>query len=413
MMAPTHRRGPRPLPLHLSLAMTRGMVAAATAPLSGSGWSNWSGGWPISKAGQAEAERIGAALAAGRHPPEAFQAAVLRRLAQDDAALIAGIAAYRRHPWRREMEEAPVVWTEGGSRLLDFGGEGVPVLVVPSLVNRAQVLDLAPGHSMLRHMAAHGCRVLLLDWGWPGEIERGFTLTDYIAGRLERALCSAPVTALGPVALVGYCMGGLLALAAALRRPERVRALALLATPWDFGAGGTEMAERGRAMAALLPGLEPILEATGCLPVDVIQMLFANLDPWAIARKFRAFGRLDPESPRATLFVALEDWLNDGIPLAAPVVRECLGGWYGRNEPGSGHWRVAGAAVDPAALAQPAFLAIPQADRIVPPASALALAARLPAAHIHMTPAGHIGMAAGSRAETALWSPLLQWLAHL
>ena len=44
---------------------------------------------------------------------------------------------------------------------------------------------------------------------------------------------------------------------------------------------------------------------------------------------------------------------------------------------------------------------------------AMALAARLPGAHIHQTPAGHIGMAAGGKAETALWSPLLQWLTGL
>jgi poly(3-hydroxyalkanoate) synthetase len=413
MTGPMLRRGPRPLPLHLSLAMTRGMAALTMPPPSAAGWNSWNNGWPISKAGQAEAERIGAALAAARHPPEAFRAAVLRRLAREDREMIAGIAAYRRHPWQRDAAEVPVVWREGGSRLLDFGGTGMPVLVVPSLVNRAQVLDLLPGHSMLRHLAAQGCRVLLLDWGWPGEVERGFTLTDYIAGRLERALAAAPVAALGPVALVGYCMGGLLTLAAALRRPDRVRALALLATPWDFAAGGAEATERARGLATLLPGLEPVMQATGSLPVDVIQALFAMLDPWAIARKFRAFARLDPAGSRAVQFVALEDWLNDGIPLAAPVARECLGGWYGRNEPGSGRWRVAGAVVDPAALALPTFLAIPQADRIVPPASALALAARMPAAHVHMTPAGHIGMAAGGRAEAALWSPLLRWLADL
>lgn len=413
MTGPMLRRGPRPLPLHLSLAMMRGMAATGMPPPSAEGWNTWNSGWPISKAGRSEAERIGAALAAARHPPEAFRAAVLRRLAEQDRALIAGIAAYRRHPWQRDLPEAPVVWQEGTSRLLDYGGAGIPLLVVPSLVNRAHVMDLLPGHSMLRHLAAQGCRVLLLDWGWPGEVERGFTLTDYIAGRLERALAAAPVAALGPVALVGYCMGGLLALAAALRRPERVRALALLATPWDFAAGGAEATERARGLAGLLPGLEPILQATGSLPVDAIQWLFAMLDPWAIARKFRAFARLGPDSPRTIQFVALEDWLNDGIPLAAPVARECLGGWYGRNEPGSGRWRVAGAVVDPAALQLPAFLAIPQADRIVPPASALALAARMPTAHVHMTPAGHIGMAAGGKAEAALWSPLLRWLADL
>jgi polyhydroxyalkanoate synthase len=61
---------------------------------------------------------------------------------------------------------------------------------VPSLVNRAHVLDLLPGHSMLRHLAVNGTRVLLLDWGWPGEAERHFSLTDYIAGRLERRLAT-------------------------------------------------------------------------------------------------------------------------------------------------------------------------------------------------------------------------------
>jgi poly(3-hydroxyalkanoate) synthetase len=380
--------------------------------------------------------RIAGALAAGGHRPDAFGAAVLRRLWRADRALLAGIAAYRRHPYRRVLADPPTIWSEGGSRLLDFSpppsssAAGTPggaaeengrlaVLFVPSLVNRAHVLDLAPGRSLLRFLARQdGLRPLLLDWGWPGEAERGFTLTDYVAGRLERAL--GAVGGGGgrsgggaPVVLVGYCMGGLLALAAALRRPDRVRAVGLLATPWDFHAADA-VAPQARAMAALLPGLEPVLEAHGALPVDLIQMLFAGLDPWSIAAKFRAFARLDQDSERAALFVALEDWLNDGVPLAAPVARECLAGWYGRNDPGRLAWRVAGAVVDPAAWEGPAFVAVPHRDRIVPPASARALAARLGRPPVlHEAAAGHIGMAAGSTAEHALWRPLLEWLRGL
>ncbi|MFC3124017.1 alpha/beta fold hydrolase [Pseudoroseomonas globiformis] len=364
----------------------------------------------MSPKGRAELSRIAAALAAAGHPPDHLRAAVLQRLGRQDRALIAGIAAYRRHPYSRDLPDPPVLWCEGGSRLLDYGGDGAPLLVVPSLINRAYVLDLMPGHSMLRWLAACGQRVLLLDWGWPGELERGFTLTDYVAGRLERAIASGPVQALGRPVLVGYCMGGMLALAAALRRPEALRGLALLATPWDFHA---VEARRAEGLAALLPGLEPVLNATGSLPVDTIQMLFAGLDPWALAAKYRAFAALPPDGARARLFVALEDWLNDGIPLAAPVAREALGGWYGRNDPGQGRWRVAGAAVEPADLVLPAFAAVPRADRIVPPESALALARRLPNARIEMVAAGHIGMAAGSRAEAALWQPLRRWLDNL
>ncbi|MGG5819155.1 alpha/beta fold hydrolase [Falsiroseomonas sp. HW251] len=412
MTAPLRRRGPRPLPLHLMLAASRGWLALADATMpSSSAWPSWRAAWPISRAGQAERQRILASLADGNHAPEAFRAALLRRLMRQDRALLAGIAAYRRHPWQRDLPDPLAPWSEGGSRLLDYslpGAKGPSVLFVPSLVNRAHVLDLTAETSMMRFLAGQGVRPLLLDWGWPGEAERAFTLTDYVAGRLERAVMALP----GPAVLVGYCMGGLLALAAAIRRPDRVAALGLLATPWDFHAT-EEDATRARAAAALLPAIEPLMEATGTLPVDVIQMLFAGLDPFGIARKFRAFARLDQRSPRAALFVALEDWLNDGVPLAAPVAREALGGWYGANTPARLAWRVAGAVVDPAAARLPAFVAIPHRDRIVPPASARALAERLPSAVVHEAEAGHIGMAAGSTAETALWRPLLAWLQSL
>ena len=54
-------------------------------------------------------------------------------------------------------------------------------------------------------------------------------------------------------------MGGLLCLGAAQRRPEFVRGLALLATPWDFHA---VEAEAARGMAGLLPLLEPLMALT-------------------------------------------------------------------------------------------------------------------------------------------------------
>ena len=395
------RRGPRPLALHLSLLAARRATALGMLPLATAS-PGWNAGWPRSKPGQAALQRIAARLAAAGTPPEAFAAAVLRALNREDAALLAGIRAYRAHPSEAPRPAAPLRWAEGSARLLDYGGAGPTLLVIPSLVNRAQVLDLLPEASMLRHLAGAGLRPLLLDWGAPGEAERGFTLTDLVAGRLERALA-----AIGhPVILAGYCMGGLLALAAAQRNPGRVRALALLATPWDFWAEG---AARPRALAALLPALEPLMARSGTLPVDVLQALFVALDPFGSAARFRGFTAADPASPATRRLVALEDWLNDGIALPAAIAREAIGGWYGANSPASGAWRIAGAAVDPGALRLPSFIAIPARDRIVPPAAAAPLVSLIPGALSHRAPAGHIGMVAGSGAEASLWRPLLAW----
>lgn len=395
---PLQRRGPRPLLLHLMLAGLSSMSSVAASMTSKPGWPPS----PLDLANPALAEALRNLLAGAGESAAGFPAAVLAETLARDSALLAGIAAYRRHPWRRDLADPPVIWAEGESRLLDYGGGGRPMLFVPSLVNRATVLDLAPGQSMVRWIADQGRRVLLLDWGWPGPVERGFDLTDYVAGRLERA-----VAAVGEaVVLVGYCMGGLLALGAALRRPDRVAGLALLATPWDFQAGAPE---RGPQAAGLLAMLEPAMALSGALPIDALQTLFALLDPWGVGDKYRRFGTMDQASARAARFVAIEDWLNDGVPLAAPVARQVLGEWYGENRPALGAWRIAGEVMDPGQLEVPRFVAIPARDRIVPPESAEPLATALRGAVVHRPTAGHVGMVAGSGAQRALWQPLLAW----
>jgi polyhydroxyalkanoate synthase len=259
----------------------------------------------------------------------------------------------------------------------------------------------------MRFLAGAGFRPYLVDWQAPGEVERDFTLDDYIAGRLSRALDAVGAMTEERPFIVGYCMGGLLALGLAQHRRPDVAGVALLATPWDFHA---ERADQAMLIGALAPQFEPLLQLLGELPVDIIQALFAALDPSLTLRKFLGFAALDPESERARQFVALEDWLNDGVALAAPVAREALSGWYGRNSTGREDWRVAGQAVKPEALDLPCLAVIPDQDRIVPPASALALAELIPACRILRTATGHIGMMAGARAESDVWQPLAGWL---
>ena len=320
-----------------------------------------------------------------------------------------GVLGYRRYPGARARSDRPVIWREGTSLLRDYrraADDAAPrLLVVPSLVNRYYILDLEPESSFLADMAARGYSPFVVDWDAPGPEEQAFDLTRYIAGRLEGALDAVKRQPGGPIIVIGYCMGGNLALALALRRQADVAALACLATPWDFHADNEAQA---RLIGAIGRNMDPLFQALGEMPIDVLQSFFAGLDPISILAKFRRFAGM--EGDQARKFVALEDWLNDGVGLAAAVARECLTQWYGENSPARGKWLIAGEPVLPEKLRLPALAMVPNTDRIVPPKSALDLAQRLPQCESLTPAAGHIGMMVGGSARAKVWDPLDAWI---
>jgi polyhydroxyalkanoate synthase len=376
----------------------------AALPLLRQGLLRWS---PV-LGKDAEALRAGLAKANAEALTRAVEREGRRRL----DAFLTGVERYRSHPYRRNLQDPPAVWTSGTTALYDYGHAGgdrpaVPVLLVPSLVNRAYILDLSARRSFARWLSASGFWPFLVDWRAPGPAERPFTLSNYVTARLEPALDAVLALSGEKPALLGYCMGGLLAVGLAQRRAKALRSMALLATPWDFHAGRPGQAT---SLAAVAHSMEWLMAALGELPVDVIQALFASLDPVLAERKFSAFSALDLQSEAAQDFVALEDWLNDGVPLSAPVARECLSGWYGGNTPSLGAWRIAGAPVDPAGIDLPSLVVIPAHDRIVPPESAETLGRSLRRADILRPDVGHIGMMVSRGVETGLWPRIADWL---
>ena len=408
------RMGPRPLPLHLGTALM-------TWASCDSAWQLWKRASPNSKSNSATPESIEAlfgevAALEDKAGVGHFDQALHREIARRMHRLADGVLAYRQSPVERTLENPPAVWSEGNTRLLDYGAthrsarvrRTRAVLVVPSLINRWEVLDLNAEKSLLRAMAAQGLRPYLVDWGTPNDEERRFGTTAYVA-RLERALAFIAKRARRAPAVMGYCMGGTLAVALAARQPRRVAGLALLAAPWDFHADRTGQA----FLVSAGPMLAEVADKLGELPVDVLQTLFWSLDPWLAVKKFGRFLGMDQAGDSARDFVLLEDWLNEGAPLAGPLAKECMVGWYGENIPGAGKWLVGGKRIVPSRIKVPALVMIPSGDRIVPPLSAAALAdpqKGLKNATRRDVPLGHIGMVVSGRARELCWTPLIDWL---
>ena len=401
------RQGPRPLPLHLTVTTGTWLLSRAALP----GWRSASPAW--SQGGAAEHERLLTALESLGQ--ESLALALDDEIAARSRRFADSVESYRNHPYRRLESCCETQWRDGATRLMFHGlpaGRHVakPLLFVPSLINRGYILDLKEDRSLLRWLATRGFPVFSFDWGAPGVEERDFSLTDYIAGRLDKAIDRVLAKTGERPVLIGYCMGGLLALAAAHRRQEDLAGLALLATPWDFHA---ESPGQAQVVAGSYFAFVPLMAAAGELPVDAIQALFASLDPMQVVRKFLRFHDLDPNSPEAENFVALEDWLNDGVALSLPVAEECLIGWYGENRPANGKWLIAETPVCPEAIDLPALCLLPSGDRIVPPKSAAALADALPRSDRLVPNVGHIGMIVSARAQEKVWRPLAEWLGKI
>jgi polyhydroxyalkanoate synthase len=406
--AAPHRIGqPSPLILHLGAALSAYGNALLAAPRADSPAFPWTPSLGPDRAAMADLDLIEVA------------AEVAARL----QATIRGLEAWQRHPYRRALAEPPAIWREGCSRLVDYGQapeatrpEGPPVLIVPSLINRPYILDLAPSRSMLRWLAAQGLRPLLMDWGEPGPAEAGFDLAAYGARRLAPALARAAHLAGRPVPVVGYCMGGVLAVGLAAGAPEAVAALATIGAPWDFGspcglAGGLRAAIRAQGMEAAEAILDAQAQAFGMVPVSLFQLLFALVNPVQAALKFQKLARLDPDCAAARLFVAIEDWLADGVPMPVGAAKDLLLGWQIENAPAAVRWRFLGRTVDPARVAAPALLFCGTRDSIAPPPLSLPLGRLLPRAEVATARTGHVGMIVGTAAPAEVWRPLAAFLA--
>jgi len=307
---------------------------------------------------------------------------LVRRVAERDPDLardaLAGLRAYAEAPTAEPAPTRPEVARVCGATLRDHGGDGPPVVLVPSLINPPRILDLDAEVSLAGAITRMGRRVLLLDWGAAAERAR-----LGIGGHVEALLLPLLAEIGDPVALVGYCLGGTMAIAAANLAPcERV---VTLAAPWHF----ERYPERSRtALADIWQSSKAAAQSLGALPMEVLQGAFWSLDPQRTVAKFAEFGRLDPDSAKARRFVALEEWANAGEPLPYAAAVDLLEGMFGRDVAGRGEWQVGGRAMREA-LPVPTTHLLAGHDVIAPPQTA-------PEGDSRTIGAGHVGMVVGS-----------------
>ncbi len=339
----------------------------------------------------------------GAYPTPQIEQALLKEGARRLQEFTDGVKAYRAHPFTAENHSTlPHVIAQEGSTCLrsthsldQIHPDQTVYLIMPSLINRYAIVDLSPDCSFVHTLSKISNHpVLVIDWGYP-QAEEQFITIEGLIERTNRLLLSLPE--IQGLNLIGYCMGGILALALAHHLPPPLRQkldhFIAVATPYDFQAEWTEIEIKNWNI--MLETLTPILKNGQFFPVDLLQICFLSVDPLSGFKKFIKFNQFVKENNQTAIkqFIAIEDWLNDGVPMAGSVAAESLS-WYHNNAIISGQWQVLGRTIHPQTLSCPTLVVTANKDRLVPYSSAIPFVADCPNAKEYTMNCGHIGMMA-------------------
>jgi polyhydroxyalkanoate synthase len=277
-----------------------------------------------------------------------------------------------------------LVATEGAGRLWKLReGAGTPTVVVASLINRYYLLDLLPGQSLLKDLSGP---LYLLDWSvGDSDLEQTLTSLGTLLGRFER------------VKLVGYSMGGTLAVIHASRHPEGIDRLAVFAAPIDMSRGGKFSTWSEHA------DFEAVSSAHSAVPAPWVHAPFWALRPTVNLAKLTQLVRRWREPGYLERFIAVELWNNDNVDVSGPVYRDWGQVLYKEN----GLWNGDVAKLED--IQCPTLTIAAKHDGIVPADCTLALAEKTGGETL-LVPSGHVGVLSGRKGLAALTEALNKFL---
>ncbi len=288
----------------------------------------------------------------------------------------------------------------------------VPVLIVTSLVNQPYILDLVPQQSMVGHLLQQGFDVYMIEWGRPRLAHKDLTLEDHVLDRLPA--CVARVlehSGQKELSIVGYCVGGLLAvLWAALQAGPRspLKNLVCMATPVDSDGLESLKAWMGPDFDE-----EALLARHGNVPGDWVQNALRALRPFGkAAGAMNLLNQIDKDEV-VTSNLRMGKWETDNLPFPGGVFRQMVRDFLRGNRLVKGEWVVGGRRVDLGAIDVPFLHLLAQDDHITPYASSHPLLGLVGSRDKQelIIKGGHVGLVAGRGAQTRMWPALEAWLA--
>ncbi len=132
-----------------------------------------------------------------------------------------------------------------------------PLVIVPPMINKFYVTDLAPGRSMIEYLVGEGHQVFVISWRNPDRRHRDWNLDTYGGSVLAAVDAACAISRAAKASICALCSGGIVSsmLAAHLKqagRADRLASLCLGVTVLDQSRAGTAaaMVDERTALAA-------------------------------------------------------------------------------------------------------------------------------------------------------------------
>jgi polyhydroxyalkanoate synthase len=157
----------------------------------------------------------------------------------------------------------------------------VPLLIVPPVINKYYVLDLAPGRSMVEYLVGAGQQVFMISWRNPDSRHADWDLGTYGQAILDAMDAVERISGSGQTALAGTCSGGIIAAMVAahladIGQQDRLAALTFMVTVLDQARAGLASAVVDERTARLAAAAS---RARGYLDGRALAEVFAWLRP--------------------------------------------------------------------------------------------------------------------------------------
>ena len=156
-----------------------------------------------------------------------------------------------------------------------------PLLLVPPMINKYYITDIAPGRSMIEYFVSQGYQVFVISWRNPGRQARGWDLDTYGDAVVASIGAAREITEAPKVNIIGLCAGGILssmvsAHLSATGRLDQVASLCLGVTLLDMTEAGTTVSfmDEAAAKASILAS-----RARGYMDGRTLAEVFAWLRP--------------------------------------------------------------------------------------------------------------------------------------